>query len=209
MMEMMLRKSAALILGAFMAFSCGCAGSKPTSFYILHSLPNSALAGRSENPVRDVAIGVGPIRIPDYLDRADIVVRTGESSLKLDEFNKWAEPLDKSLGRVIAENLSSLLNTDRIAIFPWSSSTQVRYQVAVEILQLDGLPGGNATLNARWTILSENGEKTLLLKRSSISTPVQSAGYEGIAKAESLAVEQLSREIAAAIRSIPEEPPAS
>jgi uncharacterized lipoprotein YmbA len=79
----------------------------------------------------------------------------------------------------------------------------VGYQVTLEIVQLEKMPGEKVILEARWNILANNGNKLLAAKRSRLVLPVESAGFEAVASAESRAVEDLSREIAAEIRSLP------
>lgn len=182
----------------------GCASSKPPSFYILHSLqaPETGKTGAAQ---RDFAVGIGPVTIPDYLDRPQIATRTTSSSLQFAEFDRWAEPLEKNLTRVLVENLSALLATDRIVVFPWPKFMQVRYQVSVEITRLDNMPDGRVVLGARWLILDDEGEKLVFMKKSDITVPVSSPGFEAVASAESRAIEALSREIAEALKSLPRE----
>lgn len=192
-----------------MVFLSGCAQSKPTRFYVLHSMLDARTPTQGATQGEDVPIGVGPVKIPDYLDRPQMVARKGQSSLELAEFDKWAEPLDKNLTRAISGNLSVLLATESIVSFPWPKSTQARYQVTVDIIQLDSVPGGKVVLDARWMILCDGGDKVLVTKRSYIETPTSAAGYDGIALAMSAAVESLSREIASAIGTFRSERPAA
>jgi hypothetical protein len=183
----------------------GCARSQPANYYILRSIQNPGPEIRAAGAEQDPAIGVGPVKIPQYLDRPQIVSRTTESGLQFAEFDKWAEPLDKNLARVIADNLSVLIPSDRVSVFPWPSSQPVQYQVTVEIIHLEKMPDGKVILDADWNILGDGGQKLLVMKRSKIILPVESAGFESLASAQSRAVENLSREIAAAVNSLSRE----
>ncbi len=183
---------------------CGCA-SKATNYYVLHSLQSEAPGVKMTKAESDLTIGVGPIKIPEYLDRPQMVTRSTPNSLQFAEFDKWAEPLEKNLARVLAENLSILLSTDRVVVFPWAGSTHVLYQVTVDVSQMEYTPNGKALLIADWSVFGNNGEKLLEIKRSRIVEPVQSTGFEAIASAQSRAVEDMSREIAACIESLPRE----
>ena len=183
---------------------CGCA-SKPSNYYILNSLQSAAPGVEMARTDNDLTIGVGPINIPEYLDRPQMVTRSTPNSLQFAEFDKWAEPLEKNLTRVLAENLSILLSTDRVVVFPWAGSTHVLYQVTVDVSQMEYTPDGKALLIADWSVFGNNGEKLLEIKRSRIVEPVQSTGFEAIASAQSRAVEDMSREIAACIESLPRE----
>ncbi len=183
-------------------FLCGCASKSP-NYYVLHSLQSEVPGVKMARAENDLTIGVGPIKIPAYLDRPQMATRSAPDSLQFAEFEKWAEPLEKNLTRVLAENLAILLSTDRVGVFPWLNRAQVQYQVTVDITQLERLPDGKVILAARWNVLGDHGDKVLLVKSSRFSIPVESAGYEGIASAESRAIEALSREIASEVNSLP------
>jgi len=192
-----------------LSFLNGCGSSKPAKLYLLQSLSSSE--SQMGFPIKDggVAIGIGPVKIPDYLDRPQIVTRASNNSLQLAEFDRWAEPLEKNFIRVLAENLSTLLSTDRLSIFPWSTAMGVQYQVTMEVERLENTSDGKITLTARWNILGDDGAKLIKVKRSSYSIQIESQGYGGVVAAESKAIEALSREIAAAVNSLmPDQPSA-
>ena len=191
---------AAVLMAATVAFTGGCAQSKPTRFYVIHSMLDARSPGQHEG--QDFFLAVGPVKIPNYLDRPQMVTRKGQSTLELAEFDNWAEPLDKNLSGAIAANLTVLLNTESIVSFPWPKAAKPKYQIMIEISRMDGTPGGKVVLDARWLILSVEEEKALLTRRSFIETPFPAADYDGFALAVSTAVETLSREIASALGAI-------
>ncbi|MFZ2445257.1 MAG: PqiC family protein [Syntrophobacteraceae bacterium] len=181
----------------------GCGTSKPPNYYILSSLQSQAPGVKTAGAENDLTIGVGPIKIPDYLDRPQMATRSTPYSLQFAEFDKWAESLEKNLTRVLAENLSILLSTERVVVFPWPGSMHVLYQVTVDVARLEYTPDGKATLAAAWSVFGNEGQELLAMKRSRIIAPVQTAGFEAIASAQSRAVEDMSREIAAFIETLP------
>ncbi len=183
---------------------CGCV-SKPPNYYVLHSLQSDAPGVKTARAENDLTIGVGPIKIPEYLERPQMAIRSTPNSLQFAEFDKWAEPLEKNLASVLAENLSILLSTDRVVVFPWTGSRQVLYQVTVDVSQMECTPDGKAVLVADWSVFGNNGDKLLESKRSRIIVPVESTGFEAIAAAQSRAVGEMSREIAACIEALPRE----
>ena len=194
---------AAILLLALLLF-CGCASKSP-NYYILHSLQSEAPDVKTTRAESDLTIGVGPVKIPEYLDRPEMATRSTPYSLQFAEFDKWAEPLEKSLARVLAENLSILFSTDRVVVFPWAGSVHVLYQVTVDVEQMEYTPDGKALLVAGWSVFGNDGGKLLAIKRSRIIVPVQSTGFEAIASAQSRAVGDMSREIAACLESLPRE----
>jgi uncharacterized lipoprotein YmbA len=152
--------------------------------------------------VSAVAIGVGPVAIPEYLNRGQIVTRTGENQLELAEFDRWAEPLQKNLARVLALNFSTLLSTDRVALHPWNRSTPMDYQVIVDVGRFEAGEDGTTSLLARWSIVDGADRKILRVRKSSLSEPIANGDYEATVASMSRAVAALSREIAEAIRDL-------
>ncbi|HBD09450.1 MAG TPA: hypothetical protein DCZ69_14440 [Syntrophobacteraceae bacterium] len=189
-----------VVIGILMFAAAGCGTSGSSKFYVLNALAGSEMATPAVTARAGVAVGVGPVKIPEYLDRLQIVTRSTLSSLQLAEFERWAEPLEKSIPRILAENLSALLGSDQIAIHPWPNALQVEYQVVVEVNRLDGTLGQNALLDARWTLLADKGRRIVVRKNSTISEPASGGSYEGLVMAQSRALTQLSKEIATAIR---------
>jgi len=120
----------------------GCPSTQPSKFYVLTPISFPEQQGDILSGPHALAIGIGPIEIPDYLDRPQSVKRRSLQELDLAEFHKWAEPLNENVSHVLAENLSALLSTDRIEEYPWRSSISVDYQVIVDVLQFDGTRGG-------------------------------------------------------------------
>jgi len=175
----------------------GC-GSEPTRFYVLDALPNTQNGGAERGP----SVGVGPIELPQYLDRPQIVTQSSENRLELSELDQWAEPLQDNFKRVLAENVGTLLRTDKVFVFPWPSSTAIDYQVTLKVDRFIGTLGGNAHLTARWTIIDEKARETLLTKRSSFSEATAGGGPDALAAALSRNISALSRDVAAVIRSL-------
>jgi uncharacterized protein len=188
-------------LSVMLTLSIGCSSSPPTRFYLLNSMGGPAKEAQPSIGDRCFTIGVGPVKLADYLDRQQIVTRAGSNELRLAEFDKWAEPLDRNFSRVMAENLSSLLCTKTIMVFPWSGSVPIEYRVEVEILHLDGKPGESATLEAQWFVFGGGDTKKLLVaKRSSFTEPSGGQDYQSLVSAQSRTVAALTREIAEAIK---------
>jgi hypothetical protein len=186
-----------VLLLALVVCLSACAGKSTSSkFYVLSPLPQSKLSGAEGK-----TIGVFPVAMPDYLDRPQIVTRVSENEIKLDEFSRWAEPLKENFYAVLVENLSTLLNSDKIIKTTQNLGVPVTLQVGVEVVQFDGTLGGDVVLNVKWGLFAEERKKLLLAKRSSFREPTGAATYEALVAAQSSAVAALSREIALAIKS--------
>lgn len=189
---------------AGLLFALGCtATTEKARFYKLNSLTSPESTAHTKGAVGSVAIGIGPIKFPDHLDRPEIVTRTSGNALQLAEFDRWAGSLEKDFSRILAENLSILLSTDYVFMFPFTQAAPIDYKVAVEVVRFDGELGKSATLIARWTILEGGEQKELKsVRRSSITEPADSKSYETMVAALSRTVEDLSREIAETIKTL-------
>jgi uncharacterized lipoprotein YmbA len=195
----------ALIVASLMPAGCVNLGKgtiDPTRLYVLDSLAGTGAEAQAARGGSGLAVGVGPIELPEHLDRPQIVTRASRNELRLAEFAQWAEPLGSNVSRVLMENLSILLATDQVVVFPKRVPIPIDYQVAVKLTRFDAESGGNAQLDARWAIFGDDGKKMLLKAKSSYAEPVGSADYGAMVVAESRTLEALSREIAAAIQGL-------
>lgn len=199
---MLKKKSFVLILAnvVIAALIGGCMNkSQPTRFYTLTSaLENQKLLNES-NASSNLAIGVGPIKVADYLTQSRIVTRMYDNKIDQAEFDQWSGSLKNNIINVLADNIGSLLNTDKIFVHPWRSFMSIDYQVVIEILRFDGELGEQAALEARWTVLRDKDKLVIDIKRSSIMETTDTPGYLGLVAAQSRALEKLSREIAQSV----------
>ncbi len=189
-----------ILLGIILLSGCG--HSLPTQYYILTPLSAASLKQVKAVDTEDVTIGVGPVHLPSYLDRDEIVVRKSQNVLDLSELDHWAEPLKDNFVRVLGENLSLLVHTDHIASFPWRRNTPITYQVVVKVERFDIEKGEHSILVAQWHILSSNGDRILFTKKSSFNAPVDTQAFEAGVAALNQNLNELSREIADAIRQL-------
>ncbi|MFH1020670.1 MAG: PqiC family protein [Pseudomonadota bacterium] len=188
-------------LSAFLAGAlllAGCARTAPISYYHLSALegvrnePASAEEGR-------MVIGIGPVRLPEYLDRPQLVTRRSANRLQLADSHRWAEPLSENIPRVVGENLSALLGTERILFHPWSVSRSTDYQLLVEMLHFENESDGAARLVARWSVKGKDGGIVLAERRSSHMILAASHDQEGLVAALNEALGSFCREIAQAL----------
>jgi len=194
-----------LMSGVFLLVAGGCgASTQSSSFYTLSSIVKSETKTNVAKAGQGMAIGIGPIKFPEYLEGSQIVTRTGRNSLELAEFHRWAGSLKKDFLRILAENLSILLSTDSVFLYPWRKSVPIDYQIVVEVFQLDGRPGENVLLVACWNIFSGDGKEVFLTRKSSFREPTGAGGYDAFVAAESRALANLSRDIALEIKAISE-----
>ena len=181
----------------------GCMGkSQPTRFYTLTSTVEAQKLVKESSASSNLAIGIGPIKVADYLTQSRIVTRMYDNKIDQAEFDQWSGSLKNNIINVLADNIGSLLNTEKIFVHPWRSFMSIDYQVIIEIIRFDGELGEQATLEARWTVLRDKDKSVIDIKRSSIMETTDTPGYGGLVAAQSRALGKLSREIAQSINAV-------
>jgi uncharacterized protein len=147
---------------------------------------------------RDLTLAVGPVTVPPYLDRPQLVTRTSRAKLTLADFEQWAGPLADTTARVLSEDLALLIPTERVVLYPWPRNIDPDYQISVEVLQFERGPGSQVVLVARWSLLDRDG-KELALRTSRINLTASGTDYEATAMAMGRALEALARDMAATL----------
>jgi len=179
----------------------GCANTQPTHFYLLRGMEASERSTMLEAKNSSLSLGLGPISLPKYLDRPQIVTRISSHEIDLAEFHKWGAPLKDNLSSVLLENLSILLSTNRIVEYPWNRSNLPDYQLSLEVMQFDGTKSQVASLNVRWRLAGDDGKKVLQEKTSQFSEVIGGSDYVDLVEAMSRMLATFSQEIAEALTS--------
>ena len=173
----------------------GCA-SPMSRFYTL-----SAAASAPAVTTSNLSVVVGPVTVPAVVDRPQIVVTTGPNQVRLEEFNRWAAPLQNSIARVVAENLVSMLGTPRVMLFSQALGVDVDYRAAIEVQRFESVPGEASTLDAVWTVSRTKDGKSQT-GRTTVREVASDKGYDSLASAHSRGLARLSRDIADAVRAL-------
>jgi len=176
----------------------GCATSPPAQYYTLAPLQPPGVQAAS---VPTFTVAVGPVINPDLLQRPQIATRTSDHQISFSDFHKWAGSLADETKRVLVVNLNALLSGARAAVTTDDIAIDPDYRVVVNINRFDGRPGGSVWLNAVWTLKEQKGKMAIAVNQSVIEEPVSGQGYPDLVSAQSRAIGQLSREIAAGIAS--------
>jgi uncharacterized lipoprotein YmbA len=146
------------------------------------------------------SVAVGPVSVPEIVDRPQIVVRTGPNQVFIDEFHRWGSPLRDGIARGIAGNLAGLLGA-QVSVFPHPTSSAAKYRAAVDVMVFDSTPGDSAALDAVWGIRGAGGG-AIGSGRTTVRETVPDDSYASLVAAHSRALEKLSGDIADAIRGL-------
>lgn len=173
----------------------GCGTSQKTDFYQLEETSNLSLLGVEQGQI----IGVGPVHIPEYLNRPQIVTRTSSAHhMNVSEFNRWIEPVTDSISRLLVINLSNNMNSNRIYWIPRQDRQYpLDLRVAIDIGRFDGQLGGEVDLEARWSLFDKE-DRPVLTKISLIKEPVHGLNYGDLVIAMNKALQALGKEISQA-----------
>ena len=189
------RLTAIAALCIFAGLAAGCASSPVTRFYTLSAA--AAPAATSSQ----LSVVVGPVSVPAVVDRPQIVVTTGPNQVRLEEFNRWASPLQNNISRVVAENLVAMLGTPRVILFSQPLGVDADYRAAIEVQRFESAPGDAATLDTVWTVSRTKDGKSKT-GRTTEREVASDKGYDALAAAHSRALARLSRDIADAVRAL-------
>lgn len=187
-----LRPVLALVAG-FLLLGLACLRSTPP--VVFHSLQAVSPKKGERGLGRDLAVEILPVRLPGVLQRPQIVTSLGPHQLTLSS-HRWGNALEKDMQRVLVENLSVLLGSDRVVSSPHGPRVNAAYRVEVDVQRCDGRPGGTLSFQATWMIIGVKGDAALVLRKTKLEEPVQGLDPEALVTAHNQALAALSREIA-------------
>lgn len=185
------------LIAALLAFPvlAGCGSSPKSTFYTL----SSGAAPAPAPATVPLSVAIAAVTVPDIVDRPQFVVRVAANQVTINEFARWAAPLKDEIPRVIADNLTQLLNGARVATHPQGGDADTDYLLAIGVQRFDSALGDAATIEVLWTVLPPKGGAPRT-GRSVVREPAGAAGYDALVAAHSRALARVSADIAGAIR---------
>ncbi len=183
---------AALIIG-------GCAHSPTPRHYLLTPMSTDQSANKQQDAGQPIIV-VRPVKIAGYLNRPQIVTRSGEREVANSQFDRWAEPLDSQIDNLLSDRLVESLKEFSIQPFPWHGERTPAYEIQVSIQYLDGVPDQSVRLKGSWLIFTGGKEKKLIAdQRCLLQAECETAGIPGVVAATENLIEQLSQVIVDAV----------
>jgi uncharacterized lipoprotein YmbA len=179
-----------------MAAGLGCLRpSPPVVYHTLQPLAQEAPPA----PRSGLAVEVLPVRLPELLQRPQMVMAKGAGTLGLSETHHWGNPLDQDMQRVLVADLGLLLGSDEVVASPYGDRVAAAYRVELDVRSCEAGPGGELTLDAVWMVTRPGSSLAILLRRSVLREPLPDPGPDALAAAHSRILAALSREIATAL----------
>lgn len=191
-------RTALCALAAALAAGCSLLPPAPDTsrFFVLTAL-SSATADASS-----LALGVGPVRLAGYLAVPEIQVRASATELLRSPVDRWSEPLEEGVTRVLAQNLSAELGTREVVLFPWYAEQQPAAQVSLTIRRFELEPDGAGALEARYEVADLAGQRGHVVRDFALRQPAAAPGLASSVAALSEALAELSRRIAGDVRAL-------
>ena len=172
----------------------GCATTPDARFYTLGE-PASPVAAADST----LSLALGPIDLPRYLDRPQMVTRDDGNRLAVDEYNRWGGSLEEEIQRVLSAHLGSRLGTARVYTYPSRIVAVTDYRIALDVRRFDGTLGGQVALDAAWSLIDDRSGEVVEVGRGRYEAPVTAPGHAGYAGALGGLLGQLGRDLAAAV----------
>ena len=179
-----------LLIVALMLTGCASSGGSAVNYYLLTPDTSGQILAR-----HDLRVGVGPVELPEYLSRPQVLVQAGSSRVIADKQHRWAGPLEKNFTDVLASNLAYRLGSADVVTYPWDAPRSVDRQVVVSVTRYIASESG-VHLEGRWRVLDRNGRQ---LKSGTVvlEEPADNRDYDAIVSAMSRLAGRFSDRIAA------------
>ena len=189
----------------FAVVATGCSRSPRVSFYTLAPVATleTPASGRAVP-----AVAVGPVTLPEMVDRPQLVVRVGANRVEILESHRWAEPLKSEIPRLVARNLGRMLGSDRVSTYVQHAGAGAEYRVLLDIVRFEPVPGDSVTVETIWSVRRAAGGAART-GRTLAREKVEGPGYDALVAGCSRALAVVSGDLAKAIRAEDAAQPAS
>ena len=156
-----------LALCAFATLSA-CASSPDSRLYLLKSTDGAAISQTSSN----VSVQVGPIVMSEYLKRPEIIYRSNAHDINVNEYDRWAESLERNMTSVITSNLHSYLGTDQAFDYYANFSVTPDYIVRLNVTEFGRVSRDTVSLSVSWELTHKSSRQSKLYS-DTIKTVIQ------------------------------------
>ena len=190
-----------MMLGTVLALSACLGCMRPSPAVVFHTLHPLRPQEGAPTPRSSMAVEVLALRLPEVLQRPQLVTAQGPDHLGLDETHRWGNPLGQEMQRVLVENLSQLLGSDAVVASPYGERVKAAYRVEVDVQRCDARPGA-LTLQATWMVSRPSGGQALLLRKTTLEEPLKGPDPDALVEAHSQVLAALSREIASGLKTL-------
>ena len=154
-----------------MAFLLASCSSTPTRVFDLSTAADTAPATVVASPGGGPLIWVDKPSIAGYADRTQMVTRGPGSRISIHEFQVWSDPPGELIQRVVVDELAQRFGADRVMTTPAAHYAMPGWRVVIDVIRFDVDEGGDAVLDARWTLLAGPSDRLAVSRREWIEVP--------------------------------------
>lgn len=182
-------------------FLTGCASSPASRLYVFAPDETWRTAATQDAACADCTVRMAPVELAAYLDRPQIVTRVAGNQIQTNPFHRWGIPLGTTVAELIGASLERALPDVYVDLVPTRSRRDVGYLIEVQVIRLDGYPGGALELIAQWRLSRTGSDSTSgVQRRSHYRQDTGGKTFAHYVEAIRLAVNALGTDIADAIR---------
>jgi uncharacterized protein len=153
---------------------------------------------RRRGPEVPISVSVGPVALPDYLDRAQLVTREGENRIALAETDRWGEPLANGIARTLRLDLAADLGRERVV----ARHGKADAVISIEVQRFERTASNAIELWAHWWVREADSGAALADRESQIRLPIGGTDTGAAVASLSRALAEMSHDMALAIRDI-------
>ncbi len=194
-----LRLAGALAAAALMA---ACASPEPT----LHTLSVRPAATNTERFQR--AFRLSGVRVPERLDKPQMVLRTSDSEVQALEQQRWASPFGSELRDALSAQLAGALSAVDVGGGVVPAGVPL-YRITADMPSYDARPGQSVAALVAWRVTRDaakpDASATALTCQTMLTAPVApdaSAGVDPIVSSTQQVVQQWSAQIAQSVQAL-------
>lgn len=173
----------------------GCGNSMPVRYYALEA-PSAII--RSTHETR---ISVGPLTLPEAIDRPQMVLRVGTNQLVIDDGHRWSAPLKRDIPRVLAAQLARRLPDTQFVAVSQQAALDADFRLLLDIQRFDSILGDAAEIEILWTLKSKDRE-ILGSGEISVRETMAEPSHAALAAAHSRALARIAERLEPALRQI-------
>ena len=124
-----------------------------------HLLLESGIEGNESLPQTDFSFYIRQVELPSYLQDSRLVSRPGEGLIEFRENDRWGEPLEDGIARVLGLNLWKRLNTLSFSVYPHRKKVSCAYDLSITIQRFEHIGSDAILLEATCEILCDKKVK--------------------------------------------------
>jgi uncharacterized lipoprotein YmbA len=172
----------------------------PVAYYFMSPMGAVPVEMADTDGSRTFTVGIRTVELPGYVNRLQMVQRTGANEIKIASYHRWADFPDRMVPRVLGENLQLLMADAQVYSPPWPLGVKPDVAVDIAFLELIGTTDKKLLLSAVWTINRQENPPAQQSHRSVITEPITGKGFDELAAAHSRVLAVFSQAVAESLR---------